>query len=169
MKIQKLRAAAAFALVAALGTITLSASGDARLAPSISLPDRDGATTSLQSLKGKVVLVDIWASWCIPCRAAFPAYDRLYHQYHEKGFEVLAVNVDEKRSAAEAFLEGRDYKVRVLFDPKGLAPTSFNLQAMPTSYLIDKHGVVRFAYEGFNEKLMPRYRREIEQLMEEAP
>ena len=88
---------------------------------------------------------------------------------HEKGFEVLAVNVDEKRSAADAFLEGREDKVRVLFDPKGQAPTSFNLRAMPTSYLIDKHGVVRFAYEGFNEKLMPRYRREIEQLLEEAP
>jgi len=138
------------------------------VAPTLSLPDRDGATISLQSLKGKVVLVDIWASWCIPCRAAFPAYDSLYRQYRDQGFEVLAINVDETRSAADRFLSGREFQMRVLFDPAGVAPTGFNVRAMPTSYLVDKQGAIRFSHEGFTDKALPQYRREVEQLIQEA-
>jgi thiol-disulfide isomerase/thioredoxin len=164
-----LRGVAIGALMAAIGTISLSASGDARLAPTITLPDQSGSTVTLQSLRGHVVLVDIWASWCVPCRAAFPAYDGLYRTYQDKGFDVLAINVDEKRSAADDFLNGRDFKVRVLFDPKGAAPSGFKLRAMPTSYLLDKRGAIRFSHEGFTDKLVPQYRREIEQLMAETP
>jgi thiol-disulfide isomerase/thioredoxin len=164
-----LSAAAALGLVAVLGTIGVAANSDARPAPPISLPDRNGAVITLQSLRGRVVLLDIWASWCPPCRAAFPAYDTLYRQYREKGFDVLAVNVDEKRSAAEGFLSGRDFQMRVLFDPKGTAPAGFNLRGMPTSYLLDRHGAIRFSHEGFTDKLVPQYRREIEQLLAETP
>lgn len=138
-------------------------------APALSLPDRKGALVSIESLRGRVVLVDIWASWCPPCKAAFPAYDALFREYRQRGLDVLAVNVDEKRSAADAFLEGRDFQVRVLFDPKGSAPTGFKLRAMPTSYLIDRRGTTRFSHEGFNDKVLAQYRREIEQLLEEKP
>src|SRR5436190_5537443 len=135
-------AAAVLVLVALLSTIGIAANGDARPAPPISLPDRNGAVITLQSLRGRVVLLDIWASWCPPCRAAFPAYDALYREYREKGFDVLAVNVDEKRAAADGFLSGRDFQMRVLFDPKGTAPAGFNLRGMPTSYLLDRHGAI---------------------------
>ncbi|MCM3879361.1 MAG: TlpA family protein disulfide reductase [Vicinamibacterales bacterium] len=161
--------AVALALVAMFSTIGIAANGDARPAPPIALPDRDGAVTTLESLRGHVVLVDIWASWCPPCRAAFPAYDLLYREYRGKGFNVLAVNVDEKRSAADEFLKGRDFQMRVLFDPKGTAPAGFKLRGMPTSYLVDKHGAIRFSHEGFTEKLVLQYRREIEQLLAETP
>lgn len=137
--------------------------------PAISLPDVGGAQVTLESLKGKVVLVDVWASWCVPCKAAFPAYDALRAEFVDRGFEVLAVNVDEDRKAAMAFLDGRRYQVRVLLDPKGTVPTAFKLKGMPTSYLIDRKGVARFAHEGFNEKLLAQYRREIQQLLQEAP
>ncbi len=160
---------AAAVLVAMFGTIGIAASGDGRPAPSVSLPDRSGTIITLQSLHGRVVLLDIWASWCPPCRTAFPAYDALYREYREKGFDVLAVNVDEKRSAAEEFLKGRDFQMRVLFDPKGTAPTGFRLRGMPTSYLVDKRGAIRFSHEGFTDTLVPQYRREIEQLLAEAP
>ncbi len=158
----------ALAAIAVLGSMSVAASGGNRVAPTLSLPDRDGATISLQSLKGKVVLVDIWASWCIPCRAAFPAYDSLYRQYRDQGFEVLAINVDETRSAADRFLSGREFQMRVLFDPTGVAPTGFNVRAMPTSYLVDKQGAIRFSHEGFTDKALPQYRREVEQLIQEA-
>lgn len=139
------------------------------LTPSLSLPDATGAAVSLESLKGRVVLVDIWASWCPPCKAAFPAYDALFTEYRDRGLEVLAINVDETRKAADAFLRGRTYAVRVLFDPTGSAPAGFKLKAMPTSYLVDRKGVTRFAHEGFNERVLAQYRREIEQLLEEMP
>ena len=137
--------------------------------PALVLPDASGTSVSLASFRGKVVLVDIWASWCAPCKAAFPAYDALYREYRGRGLDVLAINVDEQRKAATAFLDGRDHQVHVLFDPKGLAPTGFKLKGMPTSYLIDRKGVTRFAHEGFNAKVLAQYRREIEQLLEETP
>lgn len=140
-----------------------------KVTPAITLPDAAGSLVSLASLKGKVVLVDIWASWCVPCKVAFPAYDALHREYMARGFEVLAINVDEDRKAANAFLDGRSYQVRVLFDPKGTAPTSFKLKGMPTSYLVDRKGVTRFAHEGFNDKALVEYRRQIEQLLEEKP
>jgi thiol-disulfide isomerase/thioredoxin len=155
--------------VVVIATVALSAGGDARMAPSIALPDREGTTVTLDSLRGKVVLVDIWASWCPPCKAAFPAYDKLYRDYRARGLEVLAINVDEKRSAADAFLNGREFAVRVLFDPKGTAPMGFDLKAMPTSYLVDKRGAVRFSHEGFTDKIVLEYRDEIEQLIAEKP
>jgi len=163
------RLCAAAVLAAVLSTIVNAASGNARPAPSVSLPDSSGTVITLQSLHGRVVLLDIWASWCPPCRTAFPAYDALYREYREQGFDVLAVNVDEKRSAAEEFLKGRDFQMKVLFDPKGTAPEVFRLRGMPTSYLMDKRGAIRFSHEGFTDKLVPQYRREIEQLLAEAP
>jgi thiol-disulfide isomerase/thioredoxin len=155
--------------VVAIATVAIAASNGARLAPSIALPDRNGATVTLESLRGRVLLVDIWASWCPPCKAAFPAYDKLYREYRERGFEVLAINVDEKRSAADAFLNGREFAMRVLFDPKGTAPMGFDLKAMPTSYLVDKRGAIRYSHEGFTDKVVQQYRREIEQLIAEKP
>lgn len=156
-------------LATAIGTISLAASGGARMAPAISLPDRDGAKVTLESLRGHVVLVDIWASWCPPCKAAFPVYDSLYRSYRQRGLEVVAINVDEQRSAADAFLTGREFQVRVLFDPKGTAPTGFDVKAMPTSYLLDKTGAIRFTHEGFTDKMVSQYKSEIEQLVAEKP
>lgn len=140
-----------------------------KVTPAITLPDAAGAPVSLASHRGKVVLVDIWASWCVPCKVAFPAYDALYREYRSRGLEVLAINVDEERKAANAFLDGKNFQVRVLFDPKGTAPTGFKLKGMPTSYLVDRKGVTRFAHEGFNNQVLAEYRRQIEQLLEEQP
>jgi len=163
-----LRIGAALVVTAALAaTVGAEVPSTPTRAPSLTLPDLRGTPVALDSLKGKVVLVDIWASWCIPCRAAFPAYDELYRTYKSKGFEALAVNVDEKRSAADAFLEGREFTLRVLVDPKGVAPASFKLRAMPTTYLVDKHGTVRFSHEGFDQKSLERFRHEIESLLAE--
>ena len=138
--------------------------------PPIALPDHaSGATVTLDSLKGRVVLVDVWASWCAPCKVAFPAYDALFREFRDKGFDVLAVNVDEDRKAAAAFLQGRTFQLRVLLDPKGTVPAAFKLKGMPTSYLIDRKGVARFAHEGFNDKVLAQYRQEIELLLQEKP
>ena len=135
--------------------------------PALSLPDATGAVHHFADFKGQVVLIDFWASWCVPCKASFPQLDALYKELKDKGATVLAVNVDEQRKAADAFLATRPHTMPVLFDPSGKAATTFNLQGMPSSILVDRQGKVRFVHMGYTEKTLAQYRSEIGQLLAE--
>ncbi|MFN8063084.1 MAG: TlpA disulfide reductase family protein [Vicinamibacterales bacterium] len=166
------RALSVFAVIASVIASSGSpARADARTstrpAPAMKLPTDTGAVVDLSSLRGQVVLVDMWASWCVPCRASFPALDALYRDYHKRGLEVLAVNVDERRKDADAFLAQRPHQMPVLFDPKGTAPEAFGVQGMPTSFLIDRQGTIRFVHEGYTDKALATYREQIEALLKE--
>lgn len=164
------RLVCALALTAGVTIATGAAAQDPLVpAPAIELPSEQGATVSLSALKGQVVLVDVWASWCAPCKAAFPAYDALRQEYHARGFEVFAINVDEKKADADRFLVGRRHSMTVVYDPKGVAPMRFRLKGMPTTYLLDRRGNIRYTHEGFAEKDVALYRRRIEALLAETP
>ena len=88
--------------------------------PNVAVHTADGVTVRLADYKGKVVLIDFWASWCPPCKTSFPALDAIYREYREKGLEVLAVNVDERRHDADTFLDAHPHRLTVLYDPKGV-------------------------------------------------
>lgn len=136
-------------------------------APSVELATADGTPVSLASLKGNVVLVDFWASWCGPCAQAFPIVEDLFQEYRTRGFEVLAINLDEKRRDADRFLADRPHAMTVAFDPQGKSAKAFGLEGMPTSFVIGRDGRVRFVHIGFTAKTADDYRREIEQLLAE--
>ena len=136
-------------------------------APDVVLQGPAGRPVRLSDYKGKVLLVDFWASWCVPCKTSFPALDAIYHEYQPKGLEVLAVNLDEQRRNADAFLEQHPHRMTVLFDPKGVAPEAFGVKGMPTSFLIDKAGTIRFTHTGYSGNVDVSYRREIAQLLGE--
>ena len=136
-------------------------------APDVVLQGPAGTPVRLSDYKGKVLLVDFWASWCVPCKTSFPALDAIYHEYQPKGLEVLAVNLDEQRRNADAFLAQHPHRMTVLFDPKGVAPEAFGVKGMPTSFLIDKAGAIRFTHTGYSGNVDVSYRREIAQLLGE--
>ncbi len=137
-------------------------------APAFSLKDKAGQVRTLAEFKGSVVLVDFWASWCAPCKASFPALDSLHEDLHGDGLEVVAINVDEDRKDAQAFLEGRSPSMTVLFDPQGRSPQDYKVEGMPSSFLIDRDGNVRFQHLGFTEKTKANFRREIAILLREG-
>jgi thiol-disulfide isomerase/thioredoxin len=137
-------------------------------APDVALVDADGHGVRLSELTGHVVLVDFWASWCIPCRTSFPALDALQRDLGAKGLVVLAVNLDEQRRNADAFLASRPHTMRVAFDPKGQAAQAFALQAMPSAIVIDPTGRIRYTHMGYTEKTISQYRAEVLELIGEG-
>ena len=136
--------------------------------PPLTFTTIDGKTIESADLKGKVVLLDFWASWCIPCRKSFPEIDRLSKDFASKGVTVIAVNVDEQRKNADAFLSQFPHQVTVAFDSKGVSAKAFDLQGMPSSLIIDRGGHVRFTHMGYTDKTIAQFRTEIGQLLMEA-
>ena len=121
-------------------------------APPLSLPTASGETVALDQLKGKVVYVDFWASWCAPCRKSFPWMAEMQKKYGPSGFTVVAVNVDKKRPDAERFLQATPAQFTVVYDPAGTTPTVWNVKAMPTSYVVDAKGNVAMVESGFKDE-----------------
>ena len=104
----------------------------------------------LGTLHGKVVLVDIWASWCAPCMEEMPLLDEMATRLRKKGVEIIAVSVDEDRQNAQTFLSSRaKWSLTVAHDPKGKLPEVLQPSKMPTSYVVDAEGIIRYVNEGF--------------------
>jgi DsbE subfamily thiol:disulfide oxidoreductase len=160
---------AVVALVVAASTWRTAAAPTAAptVAPKVALRTADGTTVQLASYQGKVLLVDFWASWCTPCKTSFPALDALFREYASRGLEVVAINLDERRRDADAFLGDHPHHLTVLFDPKGASPVAFGVKGMPSSFLIDKAGTIRFTHMGYSGNVAESYRREIAQLLAE--
>jgi len=137
-------------------------------APAISVKDKEGHPRTLSEFKGRVVLVDFWASWCAPCKASFPALDSLHEEFHDSGLDVVAINVDEDAKSARAFLAGKSPSMNVFFDPQGRSPEAFKVEGMPSSFLIDRDGNIRFRHMGFNDQTRTDFRREIRLLLGEG-
>ncbi len=134
-----------------LGTFTSHALaiGTGTLAPEIGLKDLSGRGVSIASLKGKVVLVDFWASWCSPCREELPVLESLYKKYRGKGFEIVAVNQDQSADNVRRFLSSTPLSFRVVHDRGGAVADRYAPAKMPSSFLIDRKGIVRHVHAGF--------------------
>lgn len=115
------------------------------LAPDFSLQNATGEQIRLSDLRGKAVLVNIWASWCSPCRAEMPAMQRLYEAYRGQGFELLAVNstIQDDPARALAFARELGLNFPILFDSTGEVTEQYQVRALPSSFFIDQEGVIQ--------------------------
>lgn len=118
-------------------------------APAFKLPTLTG-TVSLDSLRGQVVYLDFWASWCGPCRASFPWMTGLDKKYRSRGLRIVAVNLDKDRALADAFLADYAAPFTIAFDPKGNTAEAYGVSAMPSSFVIGKDGKVLLRHAGFD-------------------
>jgi thiol-disulfide isomerase/thioredoxin len=120
------------------------------------------------TLKGQVILLDFWASWCGPCQGSFQAMDALHKAYAGRGLTIVAVSVDEKREDAQRFAATAKTSFAIVRDAHHKLVAAADIRAMPTSILIDRSGKVRFVHAGFDRERTPgEYAREIEQLLQE--
>jgi cytochrome c biogenesis protein CcmG, thiol:disulfide interchange protein DsbE len=115
----------------------------------IAAPALAAGPIDLAALRGRVVYLDFWASWCAPCRQSFPWMESLRRSYQEQGLAVIAVNMDQDRADADRFLKQFHPGFEVLFDPRGDSAEQFKVSGMPTSLIIDRLGVVRYTHVGF--------------------
>lgn len=155
------------AVLAVVGLVLIPAIG-AGLKVGDPLPDlaKFGLEGTLPDMKGKVVIVDFWASWCGPCKASFPVMDALLKKYGEKGLVIVAVNVDEKKAEMEKFLKKSPVTFTVVRDAGQKLVEAANVATMPTSFVVDRTGKVRFTHEGFlGEPSRLEYERQIEELL----
>jgi len=146
-----LRAAAAIAaLWLVAGGTHAGTVGDA--APAFALPTAQGGTISLLQLRGQVVYVDFWASWCAPCRRSFPWMNEMQQRYGGRGVTIVAINVDARRADADRFLWQYPATFAVVYDGTGATPGAYAVKAMPSSFIIDPQGRIAGVEHGFLEE-----------------
>ena len=143
------------ALLLALGASAKEVSGQA---PDFTLKSRSGENIKLSELRGEVVMINFWASWCGPCRQEMPLLDALYQRYQPMGFTILGVSVDEDVADAKRLLKEIPVTFPVLFDTDNKVADLYELVAMPSTVLVDRDGNMRFVHLGY----LPGYERDYE-------
>lgn len=130
-------------------------------APDFQLKTLDGKSVSLAELKGQVVVLDFWASWCPPCIESLPHLGKLYQEKQGKGVKVFAVNVAEDKAKVETFLKSKNVTVPVLLDSKGDAAKKYNVTSLPQTVIIGKDGTVKKVFVGLGADSFEQIRNEI--------
>jgi thiol-disulfide isomerase/thioredoxin len=153
----------AFTLLPAGAAVAGAKVGDR--AADFSLQALDGSKVKLSDLKGSVVVIDFWASWCVPCKKELPALDALARRYDGKNIVILAVNIDKDRANAEKLLaQVKVSALKILLDPDGRVAGAYDVPTMPSSYIIDAKGLVRHVHAGFTSGDEKKIAEEVEAL-----
>jgi cytochrome c biogenesis protein CcmG, thiol:disulfide interchange protein DsbE len=148
----RIAAAAIAAIVCySLAAGSADAAGVGEPAPPFSLATAHGDKIALGELRGRVVYVDFWASWCAPCRRSFPWMNEMQKRYGDRGLTIVGINVDRRRADAEQFLQSNVATFAVVFDEGGATPLAYSVKGMPTSYLVDAQGTVVDVEQGFRD------------------
>lgn len=128
-------------------------------------PGHAAPPTALQPVAGRVIWVDFWASWCVPCRRSFPWLNEMQRKYEDAGLEIIGVNLDKDRALADAFLAEVPAKFGLRFDPAGGLAKEFKVQSMPSSFLIDADGKVLATHFGFRTADTAEYEQAIQKAL----
>ena len=114
-------------------------------APDFTLQTLDGQTISLSSLRGRPILINLWASWCPPCKSEMPAFEKVYNDYKNQGFVILAINATNQDTLTNAseFVSQNQLTFPILLDSDGQVSQNYQLRSLPTSFFVDKSGVIR--------------------------
>lgn len=151
-------------VVIACSVITGASNGPA---PDFTLPVRNGGTLALSELKGQVVMLNFWASWCGPCRQEMPLLDQMHKKYEALGFKLLGVNVEADTKDAERWLTQTPVTFPILFDRENKVSQLYSVNAMPSTVFIDRKGNVRYLHRGYKAGDESEYLNQIRALLRE--
>lgn len=134
-------------------------------APQFALKDLAGKTVKLSDFKGKVVMINFWASWCGPCRQEMPLLEEMSKELGKAGFVLLGVNLDEEVSDAKEFLKSTPVTFPILLNPDQSVADMYKNEAMPSSYFVDREGNLAHLHKGYRKGEEADYRKVIKQLL----
>ena len=153
-------------LAAALVALPAQAALDGP-APDFTLKSTSGENIKLSELRGQVVLINFWASWCGPCRQEMPLLDQMYQKYSPLGFTLLGVNVEQDSADAQRMLKDTPVTFPILFDAQNQVSKLYDVTAMPSTVLVDRDGKVRFMHKGYQPGYEDEYQTQIRALVRE--
>ena len=136
-------------------------------APDFTLKSNSGKNLRLSDFRGQVVMINFWASWCGPCRQEMPILDQLSKRYGKLGFTLLGVNVEQDSSKANAYLKDIPVSFPILYDTANQTSKLYNVNAMPTTVLVDRNGNMRFIHHGYKPGYENDYKKQIKALIRE--
>jgi len=136
-------------------------------APNFTLKSNSGKNIKLSELRGQVVLLNFWASWCGPCRQEMPLLEKLQQRYSALGFTVLGVNVEEDSSKAKTLLKDIPVSFPILFDTQNTVSEQYKVSAMPSTVMIDRNGNMRYLHKGYKPGDEAQYKKWVKQLIKE--
>ncbi|MEE9492263.1 MAG: TlpA disulfide reductase family protein [Gammaproteobacteria bacterium] len=136
-------------------------------APDFTLKSNHGKNVKLSDLRGDVVMINFWATWCGPCRQEMPALEALYQEYQDLGFTILGVNVEEDSSKATSMIKDFGISFPVLFDTSSKASKLYDVSTMPSTVLVDRDGKIRYLHRGYKSGYEDSYQTQIRELIRE--
>lgn len=148
-------------------TINAQAVSVGDTAPDFTLKNMQGKNMNLTEQRGNIMLINFWASWCGPCRKEMPVLQALEDKYKDLGVQVWGINVEQESQAGKDFLANLSLNFSIFFDETNTLSKTYQVEAMPTTVIVDRDGVVRFVYLGYKDGYGKKYEKAIKQLMRE--
>jgi peroxiredoxin len=165
--------------VLAISTLVACTSGGAgkgsnhplarKVAPEFQVKLAKGGEFKPKDASGHVLVLDFWATWCAPCKVSFPKIDAIYRKKKDKGLDVIAMNEDEDTKGVDAFVKETNASFPIGLDEGGKAAEKYGVETMPSSFLIDRRGVVRYVHSGYHPEDAAQIEAEVDELLAESP
>ena len=148
-------------------TTAASAKAVQAVAPDFTLKSQKGDNLKLSELRGKVILINFWASWCGPCRQEMPVLNELYQRYRPLDFTILGVNVEQNSDNARSLLKDVSVSFPILFDNDNKVSKLYHVKGMPSTVLVDRDGNIRYVHMGYQPGTEAEYQSQIRALIRE--
>lgn len=136
-------------------------------APDFTLKSMKGTNLNLTEQRGNIIVINFWASWCGPCRKEMPILQSFYEKYEDLGVSVWGINVEQENQAGRDFLADLNLTFPILFDATNTISATYQVEAMPTTVIIDRDGLVRYVYQGYKPGYEKKYAKAIKKLIRE--
>ena len=159
-----------YVILMVVSTLTMSVNANEMIgnpAPDFTLKSMTGKNTNLVEQRGNIIVLNFWASWCGPCRKEMPILQKLHDKYTDLGVQVWGINVEQENQAGRDFIKGINVDFPIFFDESNTLSATYQVEAMPTTVIVDRNGAIRYVFRGYKDGYEKKYAKAIKKLIRE--